>query len=142
MFRDQTEKAGIARRIQQGLCWYPLRLGRERYNALNQLVIEIERLSDTDVEHAFEYGKPVRFFHTRPDGRIEYLKFNASVSYVNENRMGVVLPSASAIIQLNLFREIGIQLKCSMPYRPSAKRKATAWPNCGKSCWASNPQTG
>ena len=110
MFREQTEKAGIARRIQQGLCWYPLRLGRERYNALNQLVIEIERLSGTDVEHAFEYGKPVRFFHTRPDGRIEYLKFNASVSYVNENRMGIVLPSASAIIQLNLFREIGIQL--------------------------------
>ena len=39
-FRAQTETAGVTRKIKQGLCWYPLCLGRSYYNSLNQLAIE------------------------------------------------------------------------------------------------------
>ena len=27
-YEQQTERTGLQRRIQQGLCWYPLRTGR------------------------------------------------------------------------------------------------------------------
>ncbi len=28
MYREQTERAGIRRRVQQGLCWYPVVPGK------------------------------------------------------------------------------------------------------------------
>ena len=61
-FKQQTELMGIARKIKRGMCWYPLALGRNYYNSLNQLVIEVIRQEDKEIEHVFEYGKPVVFF--------------------------------------------------------------------------------
>ena len=58
-FRAQTETIGVTRKIKQGLCWYPLCLGRSYYNSLNQLVIEVERTEYTDTDHGFETGKQV-----------------------------------------------------------------------------------
>lgn len=55
-FRAQTETIGVTRKIKQGLCWYPLCLGRSYYNSLNQLVIEVERTEYTDTDHGFEPG--------------------------------------------------------------------------------------
>ena len=48
MYRQQIERTGIHRRIQQGLCWYPVVPGKSYYNSLNQLVVEIERLEDKE----------------------------------------------------------------------------------------------
>ena len=61
-FRQQTEAMGIGRKVKRGMCWYPLSVGRSYYNSLNQLVIEVERREDKDIEHVFEFGKPVCFF--------------------------------------------------------------------------------
>lgn len=60
-FRRQTETMGITRKVKRGLCWYPVGTGRSFYNSLNQLVIEIERKEDKDIEHVFEFGRPVCF---------------------------------------------------------------------------------
>ena len=64
------------------MCWYPLSLGRSYYNALNQLVIEVERKEDKEIEHLFEYGKPVCFFTQDMSGKLTYLNFVATVNYV------------------------------------------------------------
>ena len=61
-FQRQTETMGIARKVKRGLCWYPVQTGRNYYNSLNQLVVEITRTEDKDIEHAFEFGRPVCFF--------------------------------------------------------------------------------
>ncbi|MBQ4444726.1 MAG: helicase, partial [Prevotella sp.] len=61
-FRLQTESLGLERKIKHGDAWWPLRIGRSYYNSLNQLCIEVYRLKDDDIEHNFEYGKPVIFF--------------------------------------------------------------------------------
>ena len=55
-FRQQTELMGIGRKVKRGMCWYPLHLGRSYYSALNQLVVEVERTEDREIEHLFEYG--------------------------------------------------------------------------------------
>ena len=55
-FRQQTENIGVERNVKQGLCWYPVAAGRSYYNSLNQLIMEVTRSGDTDIEHAFEYG--------------------------------------------------------------------------------------
>ena len=51
MYREQTERTGIHRCIQQGVCWYPAIPGRSYYNSLNQLVVEVERRDDKEIEH-------------------------------------------------------------------------------------------
>ena len=43
LYRQQTREAGIPKRIQQGVCWFPVKLGADRYNSLNQLTVEVQR---------------------------------------------------------------------------------------------------
>lgn len=110
MYRQQSERAGIEKRIRQGVCWYPVGPGRSYYNSLNQLVIEIERREDREIEHVFEYGRPVCFFTGQGTGRLRYLNFSATISYVQEDRMVVVLPSPSALIDIQTATDLGVQL--------------------------------
>lgn len=109
-FKQQTELMGIGRKIKRGMCWYPLNLGRNYYNALNQLVIEVERREDKDIEHQFEYGRPVCFFTQDVSGKLNYLDFVATVNYVDEDRMVVILPSVDALLALQSKEVVGVQL--------------------------------
>lgn len=109
-FKLQTELMGIGRKIKRGMCWYPLNLGRNYYNALNQLVIEVERREDKDIEHQFEYGRPVCFFTQDVSGKLNYLNFVATVNYVDEDRMVVILPSVDALLALQSKEVVGVQL--------------------------------
>ena len=109
-FKQQTELMGIGRKIKRGMCWYPLNLGRNYYNALNQLVIEVERREDKDIEHQFEYGRPVCFFTQDVSGKLNYLNFVATVNYVDEDLRFVILPSVDALLALQSKEVVGVQL--------------------------------
>ena len=60
-FRRETTAMPVGRKIKRGICWYPLNIGRSYYNSLNQLVVEVFRTEDKEIEHSFEYGKPICF---------------------------------------------------------------------------------
>lgn len=109
-FRQQTEAMGIGRKVKRGMCWHPVRLGRSYYNALNQLVVEVERTEDREIEHLFEYGRPVCFFSEDGAGKLSYLNFVATVSYVEEDRMVVALPGPDALVALQGRERLGVQL--------------------------------
>ena len=109
-FKQQTELMGIGRKIKRGMCWYPLNLGRNYYNALNQLVVEVERREGKEIEHQFEYGRPVCFFTQDISGKLNYLNFVATVNYVDEDRMVVILPSVDALLALQSKEVLGVQL--------------------------------
>mgnify|MGYP000006706046 FL=1 len=109
-FKQQTEVMGIGRKIKRGMCWYPISLGRSYYNALNQFVVEVERREDKDIEHLFEYGRPVCFFTALPGGKLSYLNFVATVNYVEDDRMVVILPGPEALVALQSRDELGVQL--------------------------------
>lgn len=109
-FKQQTELMGVGRKIKRGMCWYPLNLGRSYYNALNQLVVEVERREDKEIEHLFEYGRPVCFFTQDATGHLSYLDFSATVNYVDEDRMVVILPNPDALLALQGKEVLGVQL--------------------------------
>ena len=110
-FEEQTRKAGIPRRVRQGLCWFPLKLGKTSYNSLNQVVVEMSREENDETEHLFEYGRPVCFFREKEDGQIIYSRFQGTVSYVQDNRMLVVVPSLEAAAELQSWvARVGVQL--------------------------------
>lgn len=110
MFRQQTQVMGVARKVKRGLCWYPVSAGRSFYNSLNQLVVEVERCEDKEIEHCFEYGRPVCFFVQDAVGNVRYFNFTARVSYADEDRMVVVLPSPSTLTDVQSADKLGVQL--------------------------------
>ncbi len=109
-YRQQTELMGIARKVKRGIAWYPLNVGRSYYNSLNQLVVEVFRTEDSDIEHNFEYGRPVCFFTQNLEGKVKFLSFTATVSYADEERMVVVIPSTDALVELQAADRVGVQL--------------------------------
>lgn len=109
-FQRQTQNMGVQKKVRRGMCWYPLSVGRSYYNSLDQLVVELRRSTDLDVEHQFEPGKPVCFFQEDASGMLSYMKFVAQVSFVEENSMVVSLPSAQALAQITDADRLGVQL--------------------------------
>ena len=109
-FKRQTENMGVARKVKRGLCWYPATPGRSYYNSLNQLVIEITHTENTDIEHNFEFGRPVCFFRQSADGKITYMNFTATVSYADETRMVAIMPGAGAVMEVQETDNLGVQL--------------------------------
>ena len=109
-FKRQTETMGVGRKVKRSLCWFPAATGRTYYNSLNQLVIEVTRSEDTDMEHHFEFGRPVCFFSESADGSLHYYPFTATVSYADEVRMVVVMPGGDAVMQVQQADRLGVQL--------------------------------
>lgn len=110
-FRRQTMATAVERKVSRGNCWYPLSVGRSYYNSLDQLVIELRRITDdNDDEHNFEPGKPVCFFSKDGSDQLHYLKFKGQVSYVEDDRMVVSIPSADAALQLQNADLLGVEL--------------------------------
>ena len=64
-FRKLTEQIGMRRKVKRGDAWFPLRIGKSFYNSLNQKSIEVFRTSDEEIDHNFEFGRPVMFFQVK-----------------------------------------------------------------------------
>ena len=116
-FRQQTEERGVARLVKRGDVWLPLRVGNTFYNSLNQLAVEVFRTDNQDIEHNFEYGRPVTFFRMVPDEhhprehRLHYFDFTGVVSYVDGDRMVVTLPDNGRVGALSACSDkVGVQL--------------------------------
>lgn len=110
-FERLSGEQGVMRRVARGQCWFPVRLGRSYYNSLNRFVVEVARdeVAD-DVDSAFEYGRQVRFFYEALDGRIIYRNFPAMVSFCDGSHMAVVLPSTSALKEIDGVARLGVDL--------------------------------
>ena len=124
-YRQQTEQMGVLRQVKRGDAWWPVRMGKSYYNSLNQLVVEVHRQGDDDeIEHNFEFGRPVAFFRSLGDPkkdlgnprenlgkpRISYFPFTGTVSFVDGDRMVVAVPDNGQLIDVQGAENVGVQL--------------------------------
>lgn len=116
-FRQQTEERGLNRMVKRGDVWLPLRIGNTFYNSLNQLAVEVFRTDNLDIEHNFEYGRPVIFFSISTDDRLSakhqlhYFDFTGTVSYVDGDRMVITLPDNGRATALTACTDkVGVQI--------------------------------
>ena len=115
-YRKQTEETGLQRKVKRGDAWYPIKLGKSYYNSLNQLVVEVFRQGeDNEIEHNFEFGRPVAFFtslstQSNRNTQIKYFPFTATVSYVDGERMVVAVPDNGQLIDVQGAEHVGIQV--------------------------------
>lgn len=117
-FRRQTEALGLQRKVKRGDAWLPVSVGKSYYNSLNQLAVEVYRTQDNEIEHNFEFGRPVVFFtcpaaddtaHGTATGKPTFL-FTGTVSYVDGDRMVVVVPDGAPLSKLQTTERLGVQL--------------------------------
>ena len=113
----QTESIGLARKVTRGDAWFPLHVGRTYYNSLNQYCIEVTRRADEEIDHNFEYGRPVVFFKADVPGgdlkqaaSIRYFSFTGTISYVDGDRMVVAIPEGHSLELQNAQSPVGVQL--------------------------------
>ncbi len=109
-FRQQTEQMGLQRKVKRGDVWYPITIEKTYYNSLNQKVIEVFRNTDEEIEHNFEYGKPIVFFSTDKNNKISYYKITANINYVEGNRMVIHVPDNYPLVDIQTAENVGIQL--------------------------------
>ena len=136
-YRLQSQQMSLARKVRRGICWWPVTVGRSYHNSLNQLVVEIMNDDPQDIDHQFEYGRPVVFFkaplpappvggrasisphNTQEEGKPSpprgergegLLPHTCTVSYVDGERMVVVVPGTQALIELQNAESLGVQL--------------------------------
>lgn len=110
-FRKLTEQMGMQRKVKRGDAWFPLQVGKSFYNSLNQTAIEVFRTSDQDIEHNFEFGRPVMFFRSEGSEELNYFSFTGTVSYVDGDRMVVTVPDSAPLLELQQSTDpIGVQL--------------------------------
>lgn len=110
-FRKLTEQMGMQQKVKRGDAWFPLQVGKSFYNSLNQTAIEVFRTSDQDIEHNFEFGRPVMFFRSEGSEELKYFSFTGTVSYVDGDRMVVTVPDSAPLLELQQSTDpIGVQL--------------------------------
>lgn len=139
-YRRQAEAIGLQRKVKRGDAWYPVSVGKSYYNSLNQLSIEVLRTQDNEIEHNFEFGRPVVFFEAKkapsrpprgegtdqqgnpissPRGGREgaserqgcvHFLFTGTVSYVDGDRMVVTVPDSAPLAKLQTTEQVGVQL--------------------------------
>ena len=86
-FRKLTEQIGMRRKVKRGDAWFPLRIGKSFYNSLNQKSIEVFRTSDEEIDHNFEFGRPVMFFKSE-ERSVKSEEFNSSSDDVSNKNKG------------------------------------------------------
>lgn len=108
-YEELSRQMGVQRKVKRGDAWFPVRVVREFYNSLNQPCIEIVRQVDGEVEHNFEFSRPVVFFRMNEGGAL-FFPFRAIVSYAENERMVIVLPDMGLAGQLRGTEALGVQI--------------------------------
>lgn len=110
-FSKITGRIGFTRLAERGNAWLRIKTGRIYYNSLNQRVIEIFRSEDSDIDHNFEFGRPVAFFKLSNElDDHPVFPFTGTVSYVDGDRMVVAIPESANPLQLSEAPIAGVML--------------------------------
>ena len=111
--RRQMEAKGLERLAKRGDVWLNVRFSRSFYSSLNQLSVEIVRTQDNDIEHNFEFGRPVYIIliEKQNDKNGKKTKsINGTVSYVDGDRMVVTVPDGTDTVGMQTAASLYVQL--------------------------------
>ncbi len=88
-YKEQFLKAGIERRKQNGVTWYPIQILNDELGYGDLLQIEVERTTNLDMPHHFSTGKNVSLFSNKiPDDANEMI---GTIKRSGKNKMLIIL---------------------------------------------------
>jgi ATP-dependent RNA/DNA helicase IGHMBP2 len=88
-YKEQFLKAGIERRKQNGVTWYPIQILSNEIGYGELVQIEVERTTNIDSAHQFSTGKNVSLFSNKnPD---EANEITGTIKRSGKNKMLIIL---------------------------------------------------
>jgi superfamily I DNA and/or RNA helicase len=88
-YKEQFLKAGIERRKQNGVTWYPIQILNDELGYGDLLQIEVERTTNLDMPHHFSTGKNISLFSNKiPDDANEVI---GTIKRSGKNKMLIIL---------------------------------------------------
>jgi ATP-dependent RNA/DNA helicase IGHMBP2 len=93
-YKRKVLLASIQDKKKDGVCWYPVVIKKSYISTGEQLVVEVERISEKDTPHVFQSGKIVSFYsntsekdnrHNHVSGVIKFHKGNLMAITLNAN---------------------------------------------------------
>lgn len=88
-YKEQFLKAGIERRKQNGVTWYPIQILNNELGYGDLLQIEVERTTNLDMPHHFSTGKNISLFSNKiPDDANEMI---GTIKRSGKNKMLIIL---------------------------------------------------
>ena len=106
-FDRQLGAKGLENLARRGDAWLDVRFSRSYYNSLNQLSIEIMRTKDQDIDHNFEFGRPVEIVPTPNPSLGRGVK--GVVSFVDGDRMVITVPDGTDIVSMQTAERLAVQ---------------------------------
>jgi superfamily I DNA and/or RNA helicase len=61
-YRKMVEQSSISERVENGSCWYPVKITQTGMGRLEEVFVEVERVQRNSGEHQFQSGKQVSIF--------------------------------------------------------------------------------
>src|SRR5687767_4533929 len=88
-YKEEFLKAGMERRKQNGVTWYPIQILSNEIGYGELLQIEVERTTNLDMPHQFSTGKNVSLFSNKdPDEGNEII---GTIKRSGKNKMLIIL---------------------------------------------------
>jgi len=95
LFEYKTKMLGtsLKERVNQGICWYPVKLEKTQFDAGERLIVKISRSKDNKHSHLFQSGKLISLFSTANGNTEGSETVNGVVNQVKDYEMLISLNS-------------------------------------------------
>ncbi len=88
-YKEKVLNTPLTERVQEGVSWYPVKLGNQRFSMGEKPVVTLERFSGKKKNHAFQSGKIVSVFQNL-NGRQSHM-VSGVVNYVKDQTITITL---------------------------------------------------
>lgn len=88
-YKEQFLKAGIEKRKQNGVTWYPIQILSNELGYGDLVQLEVERTTCLDKPHHFSTGKNVTLFSNKNNE--ENLELGGTIKHSGKNKMKIIL---------------------------------------------------
>jgi len=90
-FLLETQDISLVERRQQGVCWYPVVVGKTGFDSGERMIVKLERPDTHKESHRFQTGKTISFFSNSGTNTEQETFVTGVVNYVKRNEMTITL---------------------------------------------------
>ncbi|MEZ4957197.1 MAG: AAA domain-containing protein, partial [Saprospiraceae bacterium] len=90
-FRAFVQSLPLAQRVTEGYAWYPVEVIKSGFTYGERAYVTVTRTKESDAQHQFRAGQPVRFFSNSDDVRNP--EKSGIIHFLDKKRMKIILSS-------------------------------------------------
>jgi ATP-dependent RNA/DNA helicase IGHMBP2 len=88
-YRDKVLRSPLKERKEKGICWYPVNITEEGSSLGGKMYVEVERLSQIDENHQFQFGKVASLFNNNSGPKKDNPFLSGIITAVRPNKLKI-----------------------------------------------------